>query len=107
MKNTYTLIPKSCLVSSFILIITLCSFQNLRAQNLPVVQWDITIGGNSNDDFRDLDITSDGGYIIGGNSYSGLSGDKSQPSKGGSDYWIVKLDSAGKKLWDKSYGGID
>ncbi len=78
----------------------------LFAQSLPQKVWEKTFGGTSNDDFRALATTSDGGYIIGGNSYSGLNGDKSQPSKGDSDYWIIKIDSLGNKLWDKSYGGI-
>ena len=31
---------------------------------------------------------------------------KSRELKGYSDYWIVKLDNNGNKLWDKSFGGI-
>ena len=39
--------------------------------------------------------TSDGGYILGGHSRSGISGDKSGLSQGGADYWIVKTDANG------------
>ncbi len=67
--------------------------------------WDKTIGGNSQDYLYALQQTSDGGYILGGSSYSGASAFKSQASKGGSDYWVVKLDSNGNKVWDKSFGG--
>ncbi|MEO6166155.1 MAG: fibronectin type III domain-containing protein, partial [Chitinophagales bacterium] len=35
------------------------------------------------------------GYILGGKSYSGISGDKTQESQGGYDYWIVKTDGPG------------
>ncbi len=51
--------------------------------------------------------TADGGYIIGGYSFSDISGDKTQPSWGHADYWIVKIDSLGNKQWDKRFGGIE
>jgi hypothetical protein len=34
-----------------------------------------------------------------------ISGDKTQAAKGGPDYWVVKLDAAGNKQWDKTLGG--
>ena len=49
--------------------------------------------------------TNDHGYILGGFSQSGISGDKTQASHGGVDYWIVKTDSFGIKKWDKDFGG--
>jgi len=49
--------------------------------------------------------TKDGGYLIGGSSGSDASGDKSEYSRGGYDYWIVKLNSNGDKAWDKTIGG--
>ncbi|MBL0053996.1 MAG: hypothetical protein IPP29_22155 [Bacteroidetes bacterium] len=42
---------------------------------------------------------------MGGYSWSGISGDKTQPSWGVRDYWIVKIDSLGNKQWDKRFGG--
>ncbi|MFD2569393.1 hypothetical protein ACFSUS_02035 [Spirosoma soli] len=41
-----------------------------------------------------------------GHSDSNLSGDKSQPRNGPehSDIWVVKLDSDGRKQWDKTFG---
>ena len=49
--------------------------------------------------------TSDGGYLLVGYSYSGAGGDKSQNSQGGNDYWAVKIDGNGNKVWDKTFGG--
>ncbi|PSR53955.1 hypothetical protein AHMF7605_10710 [Adhaeribacter arboris] len=72
------------------------------AQNL---QWDRTLGGNSNDNLSVVQPTSDGGYILGGTSASTSSGDKSQASKGNEDYWLVKLKADGTKEWDKTFGG--
>src|SRR5262249_8213695 len=45
------------------------------------------------------------GYILGGRSNSLASGDKSQGSQGGYDYWMVKTDDNGIKQWDERYGG--
>lgn len=71
--------------------------------------WDKTIGGNDEDVLNDMQKTTDGGYILAGNSRSGISSDKSEPSQGSHDYWVVKIDASGNKLWDKTYGsnGLD
>jgi hypothetical protein len=69
--------------------------------------WDKTIGGTSQDALADLTLASDGGLIIGGYSQSNIGGDKTQPSRGLSDYWIVKTDATGNKVWDKTFGGSD
>ncbi|GEO07110.1 hypothetical protein AAE02nite_47740 [Adhaeribacter aerolatus] len=69
-------------------------------------EWDKTIGGDLDDFFRSIHQTNDGGYILGGTSNSGASGDKSENSKGFQDYWVVRLDASGNKLWDKTIGGI-
>ncbi|QHT66810.1 S8 family serine peptidase [Rhodocytophaga rosea] len=68
-------------------------------------QWDKRFGGSAGDYLNTMIRTSDGGYLLGGNSLSGVSGDKSQASQGGQDFWIVKINSVGAKLWDKRFGG--
>ena len=70
-----------------------------------VVKWDKTYGGTKGDYLSSIAQTADSGYIMGGTSSSNISSDKSENSKGLEDYWIVKLDSAGKIVWDKTYGG--
>lgn len=67
--------------------------------------WDKTFGGSNLDDFASVIITADNGYLLGGSSYSGIGGDKSERSRGLNDYWIVKIDGDGNKQWDKTYGG--
>jgi len=69
--------------------------------------WDKVIGGNGNDQIGCLDLTSDGGFIIGGTSNSPISGDKTKPLWGMNDFWIVKTDSLCNILWDKDFGGTD
>ena len=69
--------------------------------------WEKDIGGDDDDHFVSVAPTSDGGYILGGGSDSPVSGDKTQPSRGGIDYWIVKVDMNGNIQWDKDFGGSD
>ena len=71
-------------------------------------QWDKVYGGSVNDQYNQAApflITNDGGYMLGGSSRSGISGDKTEPPRGQNDYWMVKTDDIGNKLWDKTYGG--
>ena len=70
-----------------------------------IIQWQKTIGGSSDDILYSLNQSTDGGYILGGASGSGISGEKSESSIGGKDYWIVKIDSIGNIQWQKTIGG--
>ena len=70
-------------------------------------QWDKDFGGINIDGLRSIQQTFDGGYILGGSSEGNASGDKTQNSWGVRDYWILKTDSLGNKLWDKDFGGTD
>lgn len=69
------------------------------------IQWQNTIGGNKEERLMVLRQTTDGGYILGGNSNSNISGDKTEDSKGFNDYWVVKLDAAGDIQWQNTIGG--
>ena len=69
-------------------------------------QWDRRFGGAGHEYLYSILQMSDGGYLLGGESMSGASGDKTQNSRGGLDYWIVKIDAAGSKLWDRRFGGL-
>src|SRR5215470_9780087 len=71
----------------------------------PQKQWDATFGGSEGDFLYSAQQTADGGFILGGYSESGISGDVSQSNRGSSDYWIVKTDASGTKQWDARYGG--
>lgn len=63
----------------------------IKLDALGNIVWQNTIGGNSRDFFRSLEVTDDRGFILGGYSSSGISGDKTASSRGGNDYWVVKL----------------
>ena len=64
-------------------------------------QWDRRYGGYGEDDLVSMTQTTDGGYILGGYSQSGIGGDKTTRD---GPYWIIKIDSIGNKQWDKGFG---
>ncbi|PSR54714.1 hypothetical protein AHMF7605_14955 [Adhaeribacter arboris] len=68
-------------------------------------EWDVAYGGSDTEAFSEVIKTTDGGYLIAGYSISGQTGDKTQDSRGGNDFWIIKTDANGKKVWDQRYGG--
>lgn len=79
----------------------------VRLNSKGQVQWDKTIGGDQGDAPGVIKQTSDGGYIIGGYSSSGVSGEKTEPSRGGTDFWLIKLKADGSIAWDKTIGGAN
>ena len=80
---------------------------NLYTQT-PDIEWQNTIGGNYLEiSFGGIIQTYDGGFIMAGSSSSPVSCDKTEPSKGGLDYWVVKTDQFGNVEWDKTIGGED
>lgn len=65
--------------------------------------WKKNMGGSSNDYCRNMIKTYDGNLIIAASSNSvdwNLTA-----NYGDTDFWIVKIDTAGNILWQKSYGG--
>lgn len=69
------------------------------------VQWEQSYGGTGDDEAQCIQQTTDGGYIVGGVSSSN-DGDV-QNNHGGTDCWILRLDSNGKIIWSKAYGGTN
>ena len=62
--------------------------------------------GGSGDDYltRYEDTLNNSSYLV-GHSYSNISFDKSENSRGENDIWIIKLDENDQKIWDKTIGG--
>ena len=69
------------------------------------IEWQNTIGGSSDDALFSVIQATDNGYMLGGYSASGISGDKTEASLGGTDYWVVKLDATGNIEWQNTIGG--
>ncbi|WP_342084606.1 T9SS type A sorting domain-containing protein [Dyadobacter sp. OTU695] len=71
------------------------------------IEWDNTLGGWDGESVQEIRQTADGGYIFISDSFSGAGGDKTEPSRGSFDLWVVKLNANGSKAWDRTYGGSD
>ncbi|NQT81047.1 MAG: hypothetical protein HQ555_11740 [Candidatus Aminicenantes bacterium] len=82
---------KVILFTMFFLAFT--SFLSLHAQ------WARTYGGIDHEVVYSIQQTSDGGYIV--------AGETSSFGAGGRDIWILKLSSTGVIEWQRTYGGID
>jgi len=61
--------------------------------------WSRTFGGSGSDGCSSVQQTTDGGYILGGETTS--------YGAGGSDFWLVKVDADGDSPWSRTFGGSD
>ncbi|WP_292010596.1 T9SS type A sorting domain-containing protein [Chryseobacterium sp.] len=66
------------------------------------VEWEKNYGGNGDDHLRTLALTSTG-YIVGGESRSDRSGNKTVGIEEGTDLWLISLNDKGEDVWQKSY----
>ena len=71
----------------------------LKLDSSGSIEWQWTYGGMYLDRGWSIQLTSDGGYIVGGATSS-----CGTPC---SDIWILKLDSSGGIEWQRTYGGND
>lgn len=70
-----------------------------------IIQWQNTIGGSDYETNLSIQQTDDGGYILGGTSYSNISGDKTENCLGEGDFWVLKLNASGAIEWQNTIGG--
>jgi PKD repeat protein len=68
-------------------------------------QWERDFGGLAGQALSSVIQATDRGYLLTGYSSSGIGGDKSEANHGFINYWVVKIDSAGSKQWDKTFTG--
>ena len=66
------------------------------------VEWEKNYGGKGDDHLRTLALTSTG-FVIGGESRSERSGNKTVGIEEGTDLWLISLNERGGEQWQKSY----
>lgn len=64
--------------------------------------WKKNYGGTKSDIGKDIVELDDGSFILGGDTFSN-DGDVSKIT-GNSDYWLIKIDSKGEVIWERTYG---
>jgi len=69
------------------------------------IEWYKNYGGEFYETFNAIEQTPDGGYMCFGWSDS-TDGDVGE-NFGTGDYWVVRLDSEGEIIWEKSFGGSE
>ena len=68
--------------------------------------WINTFGGSNEDDAIDVVQANDGGYVVLGFTNSN-DGDITGKTTTDQDYWLLKLNQEGQKVWDRTYGGSE
>lgn len=69
-------------------------------------EWQKSFGGTGSDWLQSIQLTRDAGFILAGISSSDAGGAKKEDSRGGDDFWVLKLDAKGNEEWQKTLGGI-
>ena len=98
--------PTRCLtylVIFFLFIISSFFLPGVLAATPPTVDWSQTYGGPDSDEGRAVQETTDGGYIIVGTSDTSFGTD----AMWNYDVNLIKTDSEGTILWNRTFGGSD
>jgi gliding motility-associated-like protein len=66
--------------------------------------WKKNYGGSSDDELEDILPLPNGNYLLSGFSSSPADGNKTAPSLGGNDNWLICIRPDGTMVWDKTYG---
>ena len=71
------------------------------------ILWDSAYGGKNRDELSASMLTADGGILLAGTSYSPKAAqtEKTQDFLGNGDFWVLKIDTAGRYQWNRTIGG--
>jgi hypothetical protein len=70
----------------------------VKTDSMGIPEWERTYGGSNYDFANSVEIADDGGFMLFGTTYS--------YGEGAYNMYLVKTDSLGNQLWQKTYGGI-
>lgn len=89
-------------------------FWAVKIDSIGEKMWEQSYGGSGVDWFYQAVATPDGGFLLAGDSTSFADGNKTSPPLNdlngdawpvaGADVWVVRIDSEGRKLWDRYVG---
>ncbi|MBI2272117.1 MAG: T9SS type A sorting domain-containing protein [Bacteroidetes bacterium] len=77
----------------------------IKLSSAGTVQWKQCYGGGGGAIAYSVTLNKGGGFFISG--FAGANGGDITGNHGGSDYWILKLDSIGTIVWKQCYGGTN
>jgi hypothetical protein len=70
------------------------------------IEWQQSYGGNNLDVLSRVCPTTDGGFVVlGWSDVQSFGGNKASTNYGRDDFWILRLDASGDKVWETSLGG--
>ena len=70
----------------------------VKTDSMGILQWERTYGGTNTDFANSMEIGDDGGFMLFGTTYS--------YGEGPYNMYLIKTDSLGNQLWQKTYGGV-
>lgn len=71
----------------------------VKAKSDGIFEWDLAFGGADFDQATCVANSADGGFLVGGFTFSFGSGKR--------DFWLTKLDGSGRELWSCTQGGVN
>lgn len=77
----------------------------VKLDNSGNIEWEKTLGGSLSDEGHSVQLTTDGGFIIAGET--GSSDGDVTGNHGSGDLWVIKLTGTGEISWQKCLGGSD
>ena len=74
----------------------------VKLSSTGTIEWQKCLGGSNLDEYTNIKLAADGGYIVTGNTMSN-NGDVSG-HHGGYDIWVIKLTTSGTIQWQRALG---
>jgi len=92
-------------ISTLAILLLAISLISVAQQAVPAIQWSKCFGGSLEERGHSIASTTDGNFVIVGEAWSNDGDLAGNISNGRVNVWVIKIDSAGNLLWQKTYGG--